>query len=341
MIFRRIWCDVGDLIYGCTLLLVLATANSIREYDNPCNETLYIGGSSYTQAGVIKFGFDPTFLNKSYSCKVTIETGIGRKIRYKFLNVRLDGEIECANFISLQSLRENGESASFVKYCDANEIVQDLYTDSTTTEIQIFVNLSSPSHQTHFNFDFYSIQYGRCNPDEILCNACIHQSLACGPDRNKYCTDFEPCSDITSSHNGSVIVGAVISSLIIIFLVVITCVFCWRRNNIECVCGKQCCRTRSSTSNTTSQRAMSIFALQLATRGVDGRDNRAYTEDGEPIDMSLAEPPPEYSSLENIERVGETSETNDVTSADLPPTYEEAIRNRDHYKIESDDVTVI
>ncbi|WAR20314.1 hypothetical protein MAR_002152 [Mya arenaria] len=168
MIFRRIWCDVGDLIYGCTLLLVLATANSIREYDNPCNETLYIGGSSYTQAGVIKFGFDPTFLNKSYSCKVTIETGIGRKIR-----------------------------------------------------------------------------------------------------------------------------------------------------------------------------AMSIFALQLATRGVDGRDNRAYTEDGEPIDMSLAEPPPEYSSLENIERVGETSETNDVTSADLPPTYEEAIRNRDHYKIESDDVTVI
>lgn len=202
--------------------------------------------------------------------------------------------------------------------------------DSSSVTVNVFLNTSE---FVYFSIEFYAVHYGSCYLGEVFCEGCIHKDLACD-DSGYYCNSgSNACTDIVpdpySSNSG--VIGGVVTGVIFVFLLLIICCWC-HRNNPACSKVLKCFR-RSDERESVAERARQIFSVQLATRGVesnrDGQDNEAYTEDGERIDPSLAEPPPEYSSLENIDQTVKST----PNAEDLPPSYNDALANQDKYNV--------
>jgi len=256
-------------------------------------------------------------------------------VRYKFDNVRFAKECAthlrshlpscaCRNSLSFHWYKIPYQSW-FESYCEEDCLTCNPYKSGLTNQVNITIRLTRPTH-TIIDMDFYVARKGHCGADEVECDVCIHRSLGCGAQKSRYCPYNDVCSDIKTQKTDSLIIGLVVSVLIIVCLVVIaTCILC-KSNRLN---SKACCCLTTQNSRNATRRPLTIFAIQLANRGVtrrDGNDNDAYSEDGDP---SLAVPPPEYSSLEHLDARGR----HDFPDGDLPPSYDEAIRNMEQFKV--------
>lgn len=265
-------------------------------------------------------------------CFTRIETYPGYVIRYS-----VDGLRSCGCPLSGCSKQVNidydSSSQSWGTYCPDFNSDRQPFTEADSSSVTVNVFLKT-SEFVYFSIEFYAVHYGNCYLGEVFCEGCIPKDLACD-DSGYYCNSgSNACTDIVANSDyssNSGVIGGVVTGVIFVVLLLIICCWCHRNN---AACGKVFkCFRRDEEGESVAERARQIFSVQLATRGVesnrDGQDNEAYTEDGERIDPSLAEPPPEYNSLENIDQAVKST----ANAEDLPPSYDDALANQDKYKV--------
>lgn len=223
----------------------------------------------------------------------------------------------------------NGETSSFHSkaYCHVNDTtVTENFDEVYSQTLNLTTVYNSPIF-LFFYIDFYTMHYGKCDYTEISCNGCIEKDLACDPS-GIYCP-YDPtdlCTDIKPAANNTAAIAGIICGCFFMFLILLICCWCHRQK-------LPCFKDTYEEQRSIATRARAIFAVQLASRGVesnrDGNDNAAYTEDGERIDPSLAEAPPAYSSLEHDNK----AYTSYPEDGELPPSYDDATQNQVKYNV--------
>ncbi|XP_052272481.1 uncharacterized protein LOC127872988 [Dreissena polymorpha] len=317
------------------------TGLQCAEVESPCKKPTILGKGSGNYTADIYFSgrVNPS---QPTDCFMNLVTDLGYVIAFKFeylnLNNLCAGEnehCECKNSLTVKYVH-NGRPIKD-ELCSAENAKTIDYSKSKSIGDKLAFRVKmSPNASVSFQISAFTLQYVQnkgCDNDEALCsNMCVHRTLACGPDKDKYCkSPDDVCSDIKSSEPNGGLIGALVGGLIAFFMVVtIILTMCLRSENS--ILRRKCCRLqpRANTS-----RANAIFTVQLASRGVasrsGGNDNRAFDEYGDPIDRATYQPPPEYRSLEHIDRAGRWPDPKD--GGDLPPSYEDAVQNRQKYKI--------
>lgn len=283
------------------------------------NQTILLFGQDY--AGTLKFTASGHLANTF----VKVETEENNALRFK-----VNGLVECHAISGKPDLIITSDD--FVgQFCYYNNYQGRFTGVGNSLVVEPMFNLSRYDSVVVY-IDFYRTHYGSCAYDEVYCEGCMPKDLACDSSGN-YC-DTEAnslCSDIVPPNTGSAAIAGITVAVVMFSLCVFICCWCHRYRTP--------CFRRDSEQRSIAERAREIFTVQLTTRGVDsnrtGNDNEAYTEDGERIDPSLAQPPPEYSSLEHLDRVGIT----DKVEEDLPPSYDDAIENFEKYSVVDDTET--
>ncbi|KAH3845086.1 uncharacterized protein LOC127872991 [Dreissena polymorpha] len=328
------------IVFLLVLHIGACVPSSIPVFVNPCNKETILGKGSGNYAADIYFSgrvhpFQPTY------CFMNLVTDRGYVIAYKFENLTLNnlcaGEsehCECKNSVTVSDVH-NGVTIT-KELCSAENAETIDYSNSKSIGNNLtFRVIMSPNASVSLQISVFSSQYVQnkgCANDEALCsNMCVHRTLACGPDKDKYCkSPDDVCSDIKSSEPNGGLIGALVGGLIAFLVVTIILTMCLRAENS--FLRRKCCKLQPRAN---SSRANAIFTVHLANRGVASRsgenDNRAFDEYGDPIDRATYQPPPEYSSLEHIDRAGRWPDPKD--GGDLPPSYEDAVQNRQQYKI--------
>lgn len=279
----------------------------------------------------------------NYECLVTVESELDYEIAYTFNDLEsFNLQSQCKFSVSLN------DSYSFHNVCFSNaNAVRDGLTYSNNLDVLlrgdastvpsfeiIFVSVRTPDTNTGRNCEYNS--YFMCSMlfgSYEIPSVCLDYSLIC-QGRYTFCSFGEDsCSDIKSNDPGVsnltyVIIAATVVPLLVIGVLIMIC----RRTNGRCPGGQ------NPTLQETRSRAMAIFSTQLATRGVDSaNDNSAYLdEEGNPIDFSKFDPPPEYGSLEhldNIDNIDGTAADSSPDNVEAPPCYQHVMKNSDHFSV--------
>ena len=289
---------------------------------NYCNSTI-VASAAKNYGGELQFRF-----SNKFRCHTRIEAPAGYTIHYKVNGL---GPCECRKMASCPNrLRLTSDEAylPWESYCkDASAHTEFIDLKADTLDIDLMFNDVIEDYS--LSVDFFVSHYGRCKSYEVSCDRCIHKDLACDS-TGMYCqVTNDLCSDISRQTFDTNAIAGIVVAAILFALLIFSC-FRWHKQNSGSI---QCCFGGEDGEGTMSPRAREILTNQLATRGVassrTGRDNVAYTEDGERIDPSLAEPPPEYSSLENIDKRWNCY----YEDEDLPPHYDDAIKNQEKYNV--------
>ncbi|KAH3845084.1 uncharacterized protein LOC127872992 [Dreissena polymorpha] len=316
----------------------LVSSNPI--FVNPCNIQTRLGQASGNYSGKLYFSRGPNLLQQPTDCPMTIVTDPDNVIAYRFeylnLNKHCEDEVigtcDCNNSLTVSSAK-NGDAA-YKQYCSGEKIDTIHYSESIGSTLVFNVKML-PDASVSLQIRMFTLRYLQnktCANDELLCSkACVQRSLACGPDRHEYCNSpNEVCSSVKISSHNSGLIGGVVGGLIAFLVIAVILTLCLRGENsiLRKTCFKQQIQSNSS-------RANAIFTVHGATQAVStsgaGNDNQAYTEYDDPLGRVTFQPPPEYSSLEHIDRAGRGNEPKD--GGDLPPSYEDAVQNRDQNKL--------
>lgn len=214
-----------------------------------------------------------------------------------------------------------------MQYCEGNHAYAS-YTDLKSATLALDMNFENITDD--FSFQFYTAHYGTCEDNEVECDGCLDKDIACDSGWVQ-CMDSSVCTDTPSkSFDLNAIAGIIVAGILFILLI-FTC-YRWHRQNSRTSSWCACCG-RSDEERAISAQAREIFINQLASRGVDsnrvGSSNEAFSADGERIDPSLAEAPPEYNSLENIDKKWKYF----TEDEDMPPSYDDALENQEKYKV--------
>lgn len=289
--------------------------------------------------GVLDFSIPPS----PFTCYVTIETQShqGYMLHYRVNHLSpciCTYDQPCQNSATVIGVFG---SLSDDHYCFDNDTRPNAFQTRVAQKITLRV-VTNSTQDLKFSMDFYTSRYGYCNNNEIQCDTCVHRNLACDAS-GLYCNvTGNQCKGSNtdssfSSQDINKIAGYVVAGCLLVILIV-TCSW-WRKQNSKsfkfcpCLCGKTEEDTEAST------RAREIFIAQLASRGVpsssqlSGNENGSYTEEWQRINELLAQPPPEYSSLENLDETCK-SPTKDIE--ELPPSYDDTVQNLDKYKVKED-----
>ena len=297
-----------------------------------CGETVHLG-SYYVGEVTLDARNLPAF-----NCAATIMTESENRLHF-----RVTGLKECTSQLHkpLLTIRSNStyweNNKKLFCFYGTNSEYSDSYIDAGVNSILIEPKFGRIINSLSLKavIKFYRTSLGNCDYEEVICNGCMHRELACDPS-GEYC-DYEArglCQDITKdpTAQSGLIVGITFAIIILVLLVII-CIWC-HRNKLPCCKSDDDEEQRESIA----ARARNIFTVQLATRGVNssgtGNENEAYADDNERIDPSLAQPPPEYSSLENIDEIGKAVITRE--EEDMPPSYDDAIENQAKYDVVDD-----
>ena len=301
-----------------------------------CNTVIKIGVSDH--AARLSFRYNPT--TGPHFCNITIETLQGDqtdnsyyRIAYTFLDTGVENNFKCSSKIYYNDGYSSGELCGSNVYPSTKKLTRDNR-----------LNLAVVGDQkASFVFEVLLLSFhnGSCGKYETLCPAllgdsnigsgCIEYSLVCNT-RYTFCdVTGSQCSDIGSSTgSNNTIIAATVVSVLGVILLGLTCFLCYKYKFFGLL-------KRNESEESVRARAMQVFSVQFANRGVDGNDNTAATDDdGNPIDFSNFDPPPEYGSLEHLDTVG-VSETDgnreDSGDTSPPPKYDEVMTNFDSYTV--------
>lgn len=268
-------------------------------------------------AGRLVYDYYPS--TSATKCNITIETVPGYHVGYTFQHTKDGFSDKCTSNI----VYDNGYTAGY--YC-MNALPRK--TQITRTN-RLTLAVEGDEHM-EFMVDilFVSFRNGSCKKLETKCNGllgdndaapvCIDYSLVCDRSYTFCVVSGTGCSDIVSPSGGMSPVVVTVSSIVLVCLIGV----------IVFACGYL--KRRSDAQSDVRTRAMDIFTTQLTSRGVDGSDNSAYSdEDGGPVDFSKFDPPPEYGSLEHLDNVTVTGNIEN----EVLPSYGDVMKNFDDYTI--------
>lgn len=255
----------------------------------------------------------------------------GENIAYAFLETTAQNNFKCTSFIYY----DNGYTAD--KYCGNN--VYPKYTQKTRDQTLTLSVVGDGNTEFMFDLLFLSFHNGSCFTDETKCNGllgdltagsgCVDYSLVCHETYTFCEASGTQCGDIVSEKgSNSTVIAVIVVTIVLVLLVALGCYLCYRND----FCGFL---KRNPSEDDVRRRAMNVFTLQLASRGVDGNDNNAYADDeGGPIDYSKFDPPPEYGSLEHLDNVGATETGGNVSGAKgALPSYGDVMNDFDNYSV--------
>lgn len=275
-------------------------------------------------AGRLIYNYYPR--TSASQCHITIETVPGYHIGYAFQNTIGGYSDKCTSFIIHY---DNGYTNAY--YCGNNPLPRKTQITRTNT----LTLLIEGDENTDFMIDmlFVSFSNGSCEKLETRCNGllgdsgavsvCIDYILVCDRSYTFCVISGTSCSDIASTSGANntavVVTTASIGLVCLIGLIVFACGYL---------------KGRRASQADVRTRAMNIFTTQLTSRGVDGNDNSAYSdEEGGPVDFSKFDPPPEYGSLEHLDNVTVTGSNENGNTDEILPSYGDVMKNFDDYTI--------
>lgn len=238
----------------------------------------------------------------------------GFSIRYRFANMNpcaCSATGDCQNYATL---RPKEGPIAWDTYCyQGNNRSESEFSEvqSNKLYVQLFMNSS-----VSIDLDLYSVHYGLCVADELCCPACINKQLTC----NNAQVSCESGRVGSCPGTGSTVtlfqgfkINVVTLVVTIISLVSVITI-------LVCLCIR---RDRKGRPN---RDASTMPSAEAQNQRQTTFPNRAWTEaDGFPDSA----PPPDYNSLE----AGSTQKVVKADDDELPPSYGDAIRHLDKYKI--------
>lgn len=273
---------------------------------NVCNHTVTL--TTGDLAGTLRFANTQT----EQTCWTEIIAQTGFSIRYRFPKLtpcvcKTPGD--CQNYVFLRPKDGAVAYDTLCYYGNNTSEGQFSEVETNTLHVQVFMSRNATSS---IDLDLYSVHYGICVGDELCCPACISKQLTCNnaviscdSGRTGVCS---PTASVEGFQGLKInVVTLIITVISLIAVLAILVCLCIRRD-----------KRRRPNFNTTS-------SVEVQCQEQTTLPNRAWTE----TDGENSAPPPEYSSLENV-RNQSTSKADDD---ELPPSYSDAIRHLDKYKI--------
>lgn len=296
-----------------------------------CNRTIRLSDHS----GMGRLVFNHYRHYNSQSCRTEIKAKPGYRIGYAFSKKsayrminRIDDNLYyfCTSVVFYQGDVE-------IKYNCLNHSSNSTKKELETTRLHTLTLWISGDNSTSFNFEliFFFFHYGRCYSNEMSCrllsnehgHACVGQNSVQDNDLilcDRY--DRDDNSDY-NYHNSGMIAGIVLACVIFVPLIFSCACFIYRKN----------CRRPEPDVEDIPTRARRIFAAIVA----DAHDNAGF-DDG-PIDPSKFDPPPEYDSLDQLDKgrsdqpVSLSDKRLSQISDESPPNYHHVMNNSNEYLV--------
>ncbi|XP_045167308.2 uncharacterized protein LOC123530592 [Mercenaria mercenaria] len=323
---------IGIVIMTFLIINVDNTSANVQTYIDVCDDVIMIGTED--QAARLKYYYKPR--SSQLVCNITIETleryqthGGYYHIAYTFLDTGIENNFKCTTHI----FYNNGFSSN--RLCGSN-----VYPDvvEITRDNVLYLTVTGDGN-TDFEFDmlFLSFHNGSCATYETRCqgllgdsntgSACVDYSLVCHETYTFCGQSNSQCSDIISpTGSNNTVIAVTLVTLVAVLFTGLICFLCYKKNF--------CSFLKRDESEDVRTTARNIFSVQLATRGVDGNDNAAATDDeGNPIDFSQFDPPPEYGSLEHLDNAGVIKTDGNANPDEVLPSYSDVMRNFDNYTV--------
>ena len=279
---------------------------------NVCNHTVNL--QSGDMAGTLRYSGD----EKTQTCWTKIVAQPGYSIKYRFAKMvpcSCKQGTDCQNYVTFYL---EDSTIPYMTYCYDNKRTVTGFSEVQTDRIYLRVSLRSNLTSINIDLDLYSAHYWSCAADEAYCPACTSKTLVCN--NPKIGCDSERAMACSGSDAETVTLFQGFRMNIITLAVTIISL-------VSVVTVLVCLYIRRDRKNLPNRNAATMSERQL--RHLSTLPNRAWTEADGIVDFSTFSPPPEYSSLETLSNQKKLK----ADDEELPPSYNDAIRNLDKYQI--------